>query len=57
MSALRFDCCLSFGKVNKIKFRLVKIRKSFWENNSLSSYLPARIPFFLSLVWQFPSLL
>lgn len=48
VSAPRYDCCLSFGKVNKIKFKLVKFRKSFRENSSLSSYLPARIPFFLS---------
>ena len=28
VSALRFDHCLSFHKVNKVKFRFVKIRKA-----------------------------
>lgn len=54
VSAPRLDCCLSFGKVNKIKFKLVKFRKSFWENSSLFSYLPARIPFLLSSVLAIP---
>lgn len=63
VSVLRFDHCLSFHKVNKIKFRFVKIgkkkekKKNFRENNSFSFHLSTTTPFLLSFGLAIPFLL